>query len=430
MLNDITGASTTSMSIIYHPGALTDEPNPGLTEYKLTMSELQMVGTLLLVFSLISIIINCYFSVLIFMNWETFRKSLYFNTNLLCLLLTLADLVFITLLGFPTALHLTWINYFKSSTFMHVYFRKFAHILFQFIFYLRIIIIAVLSADRCLHLLRSAQYSRLATKRKMKYVVGLMIAVPVLMDLMPTLIVFCLNDKQVICGRFEDPSATTFELTNYPANFTIPLTCQNHLQSTPPGSAIPLFDVTVIMTITILAFCVIVVSNLSIILMILKHAMKPINKDNPERRKKMTKNLTRSSIMVVFIAVLFFVSSFPYVWIWLTEFLRSHTTNSKDKMVNIKIMFFFIMLTFLPVIIHPWLYLLRMKSVKDMTPNLTKNVTKTVSKAVGNLQKYLPVKTSSSDRRTMLDVPNANTEALRMSPLPSPTLRQPNNGQI
>ena len=389
---------------------LTDEPHTNMTEKGLTTSDMQVVGTVLLVFSLASICVNSFFSALIFKNWSTFSKSLYFNTNLLCLLLTLADLVFSVLLGLPTALHLTWINHFKRLTSYHFYTRKLEHILFKFIFFLRIIIIAVLSLDRCIHLLRPVQYSKIATKSRMKYVVSLMFAVPILMDLIPTLTVFFLNNSQVICGQFVDPEATIHERVNNLVNLTLPLTCETNLKYTPPGTSIPLFDVIVIMSLAIIAGFVIVTSNLSIILMILKHAMKPINKENPERRKKMTKNLIRSSVMVVFIAVLFFVSSFPYVWIWLSEFLRSHTTGGDNKM-DYKIKFYLTLLTFLPVIIHPWLYLLRMKSVRDLTPNIPKSVTK----KLGDLQQYIPLKTGGN-LQTKLEVPH--TELARASPSP------------
>ncbi|KAL5263484.1 hypothetical protein ACHWQZ_G008756 [Mnemiopsis leidyi] len=389
---------------------LTDEPHTYMTERVLTISDLQVVGTILLLFSLVSICVNSFFSVLIFRNWSTFSKSLYFNTNLLCLLLTLGDLVLSVLLGLPTAIHLTWISHFKRMTSFHFFTRKLEHILFKFIFFLRIIIIAVLSLDRCVHLIRPVQYSKIATKRRMKYVVGLIFAVPIFMDLIPTLTVFFLNNSQVICGQFVDPEATIYDRVNNLANLTLPLTCETNLKYTSPGTYIPLFDVIVIMSLAILAGFIIVTSNLSIVLMILKHAMKPINKENPERRKKMTKNLIRSSAMVVFIAVLFFVSSFPYVWIWLAEFLRSHTKGGDSKL-DYKIKFYLTLLTFLPVIIHPWLYLLRMKSVRDITPNISKSVTK----KLGNLNQYIPLK-SGGNRHTKLDVPH--TETARASPSP------------
>ena len=394
-------------------------------ERGMTIPEMQIAGTILLIFSLISILINCYFSVLIFKNWSTFKKSLYYNTNLLCLLLTLADLVFIVLLGFPTALHLTWINHFKGNPLMHFYSQKLAFILFKFIFFLRIIIISVLSLDRCLHLLKPVQYSKIATRRRMRYAIGLIFSVPILMELIPTLVVFFLNDTKVVCGRFRDPESTVADLIAFKANFSVPLTCETMLDLTPPGSTFPLFELVVIMTVTILAWLVIVASNFAIILMIVKHAMKPINLENPERRKKMANNLTRSSMMVVFIAALFFATSFPYVWISLAGFIRSHVlTDGENGTLNSKSMFYLTILTFLPVIFHPWLYLLRLKSVQDMTPQFSKNVAKTFSIAVDNIRQYLPLNDSRVRSKNDLSKMN-NTDTFRMSPIPRSPRLQP-----
>ena len=365
-----------------------------------------------------------------FSNWNAFKKSLYINTNLLALFLTLADVVFIMLLGLPTALYSAWINHFKGNLLMHFYFRKMAPILFKFIFFLRIIIITVLSLDRCLHLLRSVQFSKIATKHRMKYVIGLMFSVPVVMELIPTLVVFLLNDKAVICGEFEYDGGTESSLMlAHRANFTVPLTCETHLSRTPPGTTIPIFLLIVIMSSMILSCFVIVISNISIILMILKHAMKPIDKENPEWRKKMTKNLIRNSIMVVFIAALFFATSFPYVWVWSAEFIRTHVnTDGSEENFNSKVTFYITMLTFLPVIVHPWLYLFRLKTVQDLTPESSKTVKKSLSKAVGNIQKYLPMKNTSPKT----NVSNKNTVELRMfpiqiSPRPQPADERPCN---
>lgn len=395
--------------------------NPVDKDY-LYMSTIQIVGTIFLVFILIAILINSYFSGLILWHWESIKKSLYFNTNLLCFLLTLADLAFSVLLGFPAGLHMAAIKYFMSNTAMLYFTRKVAEILFNFIFFLRIIIIGVLSLDRCLHLVRPVQYSKFATKRRIMFVIAGIIAAPILVDLIPTLVSYFLNDAHVICRHFRDPDLT-FEsnfqsLVKHKSNFSVPLTCSTFLRNPRGRHSIVLFDLVIIMTITILAWFIIVVSNLSIIMMILKHAMKPINRDNSERRKKMTKNLVRSSMMVVFIALLFFITSFPYAWMWFNDYLKRHTNlqSSEHSTVSTTYCFTVTLLTFLPVLVHPWLYLLRMKTIKDLTPNITGNISSQMGKAIVSIQQYLPLPRKSDGDVRKLDVPN-NTKDFELSPM-------------
>ena len=339
---------------------------------RLTISNLQVAGTALLVFCLISILINTFFSALIFRNWDSFKRSKNFNTGLLCVLLTLADLVFVLFLGFPTSLHLTWMDRFKEYQSFLFYSRKLIPILLKFVLLLRVLVITMLSLNRCLQLVIPAQYRTFVTRLRVKHVTGLIVAVPVLLELTPSLVVFFLNQQSVICGLFSDPQSTALDELNFPENFSIPLTCETHLRLTEPGSAIPLFELTMLILTTTVAWFVILASNLTIITIILKLSRKSINKENASRKRRMTTNMIRSSIMVVIIAILFSMTTLPYAWIQLTEFLYTHT-DSQHPRLSYKVRFYLCLLTFVPVIFHPWLYLLRMRNVVDMMPSFSRS---------------------------------------------------------
>ena len=336
-------------------------------EDKLTIQELKITGAILLVISLASIFIDIFIPGLIFKNWSTFKRAPSFKSSLLCLVLALSDLVFMLLVGLPSALHLTWIVHFKRDPLLLLYSRKVVYILFRFIFIMRVFIISVLSLDRCLQILKPVKYNLLVTKRRMKCLIGLIFGTSVLIELAPTLIVFYMNDTSVICEKFQDPSASILDKIQYGANFTVPLTCATYLILTPPGTAIPLFELSVVMSISVTAWLVIVLSNLSIILMILKQLRKPINKENSKRRQRMSSNLIRGSIMVALIAAVFFTTSSPFALISLTGFLNTYTKIGFYK-IGPKITFYLTVLTFLSVIIHPWIYLLRMRTVKSLLP--------------------------------------------------------------
>ena len=202
-------------------------------EDNLTLPELKITGAILLVISLASIFIDTFIPGLIFKNWSTFKRAPSFKSSLLCLFLALSDLVFMLLVGLPSALHLTWIVHFKRDPLMLLYSRKVVHILFSFIFILRVIIISVLSLDRCLQILKPVKYNILVTKRRMKCLIGLIFGTSVLIELAPTLIVFYMNDTSVICEKFQDPSASILDKIQYGANFTVPLTCATYLILTP-----------------------------------------------------------------------------------------------------------------------------------------------------------------------------------------------------
>ena len=157
-------------------------------------------------------------------------------------------------------------------------------------------------------------------------------------------------------------------------NFTVPLTCKTHLTETPEDNAILLFEVVAITSINVVAWFVIVVSNLAIITMVLKQLMKPINKENPKRRQRLSDNLRRCSIMVVSIAAVFTATSFPFVWISLNGYYFRHTDSGIITFYRYgpKVTFYMTWVTFLSVPLHPWLYLLRLRSVKVM---VSKSVT-------------------------------------------------------
>ena len=64
-------------------------------------------------------------------DWYKIRMSRQFDANVLCMLLTITDLVLALVVGLPVGLHLTWVEYFQAQSGALFYTRYIEYFLFE-----------------------------------------------------------------------------------------------------------------------------------------------------------------------------------------------------------------------------------------------------------------------------------------------------------
>ena len=146
----------------------------------LTLSDLNKTGDFLLSVSLISILVNGLLIGLLCKNWGQIHNSLYCNLSLFCLLLTSSDLALALLLGAPVGIRLIFEEELGNNKSMVYYTENIGFLLFEYLYMVRVITVAVISADRCFHILRLLKYLLIATKWRVKAACEIIVILPLL----------------------------------------------------------------------------------------------------------------------------------------------------------------------------------------------------------------------------------------------------------
>ena len=124
MISDSTASNSTgatssagpSTSTSPLPPITTEEPRSEMAVQKrLTVEDLEVAGDILGVVVAISIIMNIYTMFVVSRNWKDFVKFPFSQSNIICMFLSLADLLLGLLLGLPTALHMRFADYFSEQ---------------------------------------------------------------------------------------------------------------------------------------------------------------------------------------------------------------------------------------------------------------------------------------------------------------------------
>ena len=167
----------------------TDHPP---TQYKIiTRNDIDKGGKCLVSLTVLFILINLYLAWLTFKSWKTIRKSRFFNTDMLCLLLTLSDFLLALFVGLPAGLHLTWASYFRHNKGMMFYNKYIGYIMFEYLFLLRVVIIAVLATDRCIHVMKPLRYDRLVTSQRLRWINIAVFSIPLVVRAFLTSSIWC-----------------------------------------------------------------------------------------------------------------------------------------------------------------------------------------------------------------------------------------------
>ena len=340
-------------------------------EIPIDKEDIETWGPILLAYFLIFIVANAIFIGLIYKNWRNLRDSPYFCSNLFCLFLTSADLAVAVLVGFPASMHMTWPEYFGKFRSMRLY-SYFSFLMFEYTFLLRIIIIAAISIDKCLHVLWPLRYTfNIVSDAKVYLASFLMIAFPVVVRVIPNILyVLRIEEGPILqCLYYLDKDVSVFHRVQHKIEYRIPLTCSLDAGNERP--AIFVFELVVLATVTMSAFLIIVVVDVMIFVSLSRNKVTV----DAQAQKRRAANFHSMMIRTLVVTVTFTITNLPYVVIWLHDFIYKINISGSLWISN-ALRFKLILLTFLSLIFHPWLYSLKMKSLRNILPRLKRTITK------------------------------------------------------
>ena len=332
------------------------------------MTDLNIGGSILLTICVIFTLVNGFLIWLAFCkNWSIITRSKFFNSFFLGLALSLADLILAVLVGFPASLHLTWMSYFREQPSMQYYSMYIGHFLFVFISHFRVLIIALLSLDSFLHIMFPFQYEAGYDCRKRAYIAcGFAAAIPFLLKIISGLFLLHSYESEISCIQYKDLNASVFDETGTPSLFYVPLNCEIRL---PSGKHdIVKADVAVTSTIIVISWLILDITN------VVSFITATLKLWNSPARTSMT-DIARASLVICFTSLTFAASNFPTVVVSLMSYYANNGYDHyQSAYVNDRIKFYLTLLSFLSLIFHPWFFVLRLKSFREILTSFTNAV--------------------------------------------------------
>ena len=338
----------------------------------LNISDLRIGGSVLLAISVIFIAVNGFMIWLVFKNWKTIKRSKFFNSFLLGLVLSFADFTLALLIGFPTSLHLTWMPYFRNISGMRFYSFYIEHFLFEYVFLFRVLVIALLSTDSFLHIQFPLRYDAdYESRRRVFIACGVAAAVPLLFRTVPSLVILLKysDNKTMTCVDYDDPNATNFETLVNASHFYVPLTCGILLLD--ENASIVQVDVIILATITILSWLIITTTNFTSLVVVFRRmgSSSCIGSVGISMRQ-----IIKATLIICSITFTFMLTNFPYVCIWWLDYISNK--GSRGAWINNELKFYLMILTFFSLIFHPWFFSLRLKSFRDLVKGFSSKIAK------------------------------------------------------
>ena len=331
-------------------------PNPS----PISLSYVNHVGYFLLPVSLMFIIVNGFLVGLICKNWEHISDHVYYNATLLCLLLTSSDLALSLFLGLPIGIRFTFEKQLRDIKSLEFYTEKIGFLLFEYLYILRVITVAVISAERCFHILLPFRYMMVATERRAKIACAVIVILPLLRIAPVIYVLHKYEGAKVHCMYYHDGGNDgTPGLDMY----STPLTCMIDMES----SKLPNFDIAdiVIMSALIgISWFIILISNLVIVVVIFDKIFTGYFAR--EHKVEMNKKLMKISFVVLLISSTFALTHFPFAYAWCAHVLR----EEKNYMEH----FLCILSLFFSLFFHPWFYCLRMKNIRELITGFKKSI--------------------------------------------------------
>jgi hypothetical protein len=269
-------------------------------------------------------------------------------------LLTSSDLALSLLIGLPIGTRLTFEKQLRGNRYLRFYTEEICFLLFEYLFILRVIIVAVISAEKCFHILLPFKYKLIATEWKVKVASWVLVILPLLRTV-PLIYLLVKYDAVVHCCYYNDDFTNSSDSTSSIDKHYAPLTCKiDGVQLTAFSSA----DVSFIGILVVTSWLVIVLSNFFILVLILKmtyftHQHRAVSDLNP----------VRSGIMVILISLSFASTNFPFAYTWISRIISEEENYEQH--------FYLILLSFFSLIFHPWLYCMRLRNIRDLTTPFT-----------------------------------------------------------
>ena len=330
----------------------------------LSLSDMHYAGHFLLPVSLIFIFINGFLVVLLCYNWEHISDSVYYNSTLLCMLLTCSDLALSLFVGLPIGVRLTFEEHLRKSASLEYYTEDVCFLLWEYLYVLRVIAVAVISVERCVHIFKPFRYMFIATKLKVKVACFIIIILPFLRIAPAIYVLHVSKDAVAHCTYYNDHTTSD--------QYYAPLTCMLDMsESTLPGFG--LADIVVMAVLIGVAWVLILLSNVLIVVVIFDKVFNGFL--TRQQKIEVNKKLMKISLVVLAIASSFALTNFPFAYAW-----GAHVFDD-DK--NYRRHFYLILLSFVSLFFHPWFYCLRMKNVRDLVTGVKKRFKSLRSPSIG-----------------------------------------------
>ncbi|KAL5252463.1 hypothetical protein ACHWQZ_G015289 [Mnemiopsis leidyi] len=426
----LSGPDITSSSSSPLPTIVTKTPRPDIPEQvRLTVEDMALAGDLLGAVVLVSIIMNIYTMFVVSKNWKVFVLFPFAQSNIICMFLSFADLLLGLLLGLPTAIHLRFADYFSEQypKVMVHYSRTAGFFLLDYMFIFRSIIIAGICIDRCVHILRPLAYKFWVSNRLTVCICAAMTLFPLLTRVVPQLIYLNIGTGEkkphIVCSSFRNPdrSESTHHSTVDFVNFTIPLTCvvnvwiedksssnmvgldAEQVQSSWPHR-VATAELILYASTLALTFLSIVICNIVILVVIVRrtkarNVMTCTDQNSMKKKVKQSihKNLLATSIM----AVVFLISNGPVVVLsvvdYLLSFLNKYDIGVSMRTGDDRLKLYLTLSMFISLLVNPWLYPLRMETIRKFFPcfkhslrdTIRQNVSETRTQIFSRLSRQL-----------------------------------------
>ena len=362
--------STHYSTLTFSPSWPWDRPSPAPYD-PIDLKTVKITGHILLPASFIFTLINTYFILVIFNNWRRIRDSLYVHSYILCIMLTMADLLFSLLVGFPAGLHMSFFEILSLKHSMKIYSKFVSFFLVEYLLILRVLVVGVLAADKCLQLTFPLRYGFFIDIKKVtKLAIAIMI-IPVLTRVVPDAV------DLYSSKTFNMTHLDNFTKSNPPemycdkvfinrtaSAYPVPLTCVIDLTMAPKGvdpSSHILRDFIVRFLTVFLGFLVIIICDIIVFIRLVVNVSKQRSLTQGTRRSH--NGFLGRTLCTLVITGVFALTNIPYVVIRLQLLLLQKGENLR---IDYNAQFISSNLMFLSLLFHPWIYLLKMKTIRNL----------------------------------------------------------------
>ena len=285
-------------------------------------------------------------------------------------MLTIADLIFCVLVAFPAGLHMTFFENLSKESSMKFYTKFVLFFSLEYLFILRVIIVGVLAADKCLHLTLPLRYGFLMDMKKVTKLAIIVVIIPLLTRVIPNGIDLyyskTYNESLMGDSMHNPPKMSCIEVSINRTGYPAPLTCEVDLTMAPKEIDSETFirrDIVILFLTVATGFMVIFICDVIIgVYLVVK--LPKLRSLNFGSRHRSTDFLSRT-LCTWAVSGAFALTNFPYAFIRLQQY-RYDLLGQSDGWIENTTKFIIYNLMFLSLFFHPWIYLLKMKSIREL----------------------------------------------------------------
>lgn len=320
---------------------------------------LATVGVLLWIVLILIILgnLSCFYAVA--KNLKSILTHPFFQSNVLCVYLSVVDVWVVFLVGVPTALcYCVGVKMFDNFYTTHV-----MPPILHYLLWLQLLIITFISIDRAIHVMRPLQYRWGISKKKTIIVCSVCTVTPFLIFVLPFILVLSYDEgAAMICTHVQRTRDEMFELK---VDYNIPMTCKLMVRNAEAKTALKHFYTVCESGSLLLTMVALAVSNILITFAIIR-SQKMQSQYTDVAKKNMNQRIRVNSIVTIVSSVLVLGSVLPFLALdWITRFI--HPIYNKNIMLGLQLM------VFLGPLFNPWIYPIRMASIRDFLVSSVKS---------------------------------------------------------